>query len=136
MALVARSTKASMDDSTGQFNCIVAGEFYAGEALDAVAPVYIKASDGKVYMSDGTAANEAATVHGFTPKSYLAGATCSIYTSGVRYKYSDGALTAGDKLYLAATPGRLDDAATVGGTAVIATAINADDIVVGLQLNP
>lgn len=136
MALVARSADVSFDDSTTQFAPQVSGELYAGEDLDAGAPCYIAAADGKVYMSDGTAANEAANVKGFVPRQTNNGEPATLFGHGARLKYSDGNLSPGDSFYLAATPGRLDDAATTGGTAVIAWAVDANDIVIGKPLNP
>ena len=42
MADVAKSAAASLDASTGMFAPVVTGNLYAGEALSAVAPCYIK----------------------------------------------------------------------------------------------
>jgi hypothetical protein len=113
---------------------VAAGNLYAGEDLSAVAPCYIKASDGKVYASDGAASNEAAKFHGFTPKSYLAGEPVTLFGSGTRFKYSSG-LTPGATLYIAAAdvytdPGNLDTAATTGDSKGTAFAVSGTDIVV------
>jgi hypothetical protein len=100
---------------------------YAGEDLDAAAPCYIKASDNKVYMSNGTAANEAATLDGFTVMAHKAGEPVTLHGVGTRLGYGDSAspLTASGLLYIGATKGRLDSAATVGGTTPVAKVIGA-----------
>lgn len=124
MALVTRSSNARVDASSAQFAPQISGDYFAGEALDAVAPCYIKASDGKVYMSNGTAANEAAKCDGFTPRSYLAGETVTLYGPGTKFEYATG-MTPGDTLYVGATAGRLDTTATTGDAAGVARAISA-----------
>lgn len=106
----------------------------AGEALLTAAPCYIKASDGKVYMSNGTAANEAAKVHGWTGKSYAANEPVSLWKEGVIFEYGTG-LTPGATLYIGTTAGRLDTAATVGDGVGVATAISATHIQV-VRANP
>jgi hypothetical protein len=128
MATITRVTAASVDASTAMFAPQITG-LIAGEALDACAPCYVKAADGKVYMSNGTAANAAAKVDGFTPRSAAAGEAITLFGPGTRMRYGSG-LTPSADYYLSATAGRLDDAATTGGTAIIARAITATDIVV------
>lgn len=99
----------------------------AGEALLTAAPCYIKASDGKVYMSNGTAANEAAKLSGWTGKAYSAGQPVTLWPRGVIFEYGAG-LTPGARLYVAATAGRLDTAATVGDTVGVAEVITSTHI--------
>ena len=53
MALATRRTRPSLDAASGMYAAQIAGDFVAGEALDAGAACYVK-SDGKVYMSNGT----------------------------------------------------------------------------------
>lgn len=127
MALVTRAATASLDAAGGMFVPQLAGDLIAGEALDAVAPCYIKNSDGKVYMSNGTAATEPAGFDGFTPKAYSAGEAVTLFGIGARFSYSTG-LTPGAKLFIAATAGRLDTAASIGDAVGIARAVNATDI--------
>lgn len=127
MALVTRSTTAGVD--ANQFEQIMAGELYAGEALDIAAPCYIKSSDGKIYMTNATAANEAAEVSGFTPRAYAIGQPVTLVGNGSRFKYGTS-LTPGDILYAAATAGRLDTAATVGDAFGCAQIVSATDIIV------
>lgn len=59
MSAVTRSSTAGIDTATAMIAPQLTG-LYAGEDLGICAPCYIKASDGKVYQSNGTAANEAA----------------------------------------------------------------------------
>ena len=103
------------------------GNLRAGEALLAGAPCTI-ASDGDVELSDGTAANAAAAVHGFTVKDYAIGEEVTLAAPGTRFRYAAG-MTPGDQLFLGATAGRLDDTATTGDTLGIAYALSATDIV-------
>src|SRR5689334_14963550 len=113
MALVTRATKPSLD--ANQANQVATGELYAGEDLDAVAPCYIKGSDGKVYMSDGAASNEAAKFHGFTPRATKTGEPVTLFGVGSRFKFGVG-MTPGATLYIAASdnysgPGNLQTTA-------------------------
>lgn len=126
MTLVTRSTTASID--ANQANQVSAG-LLAGEALDLVSACYIKSSDGLVYMSNGTSANEAAEVVGFTPRAVASGQPVTLFGPGSRFKYGSG-LTPGDVYYLGATAGRLDTAATPGDAFGYARAESATDIVI------
>ena len=128
MSLVTRITRASMDASTGMYAPQLTG-LYAGEDLDVVAPCYIKSSDGKVWMSNGTSANEAAEVVGFTPRAVKSGEPVTLFGLGTRFAYGTG-LTPGDVYYLGATKGRLDTAATTGDAFGYAIAISTTDIVI------
>lgn len=132
MAVIEKTSKPSMD--ANQNIQTGAGELYAGEDLSAAAPCYIKASDGKVYMSDGAASNEAAKFHGMTPKAYLAGEPVTLYGFSTRFKYSSG-MTPGATLYLAAADvytdaGNLQTTASTGDSKGTAFAISATDIVI------
>lgn len=126
MALITRSANASMDVSTGQYAPQITG-LYAGEDLDVAAPCYIKTSDGKVYMSNGTAANEAAEIIGFTPRAVKNGQPVTLFGKGARFNYGSS-LSPGDRYYIGATAGRLDTAATTGDAKGVAQAITATDI--------
>jgi hypothetical protein len=126
MALVTKSAQASMDASTGMFAPQITG-LIAGENIDVAAPCYIKSSDGKLYMSNGTAANEAAEIVGFAPRAAKAGEPLTLFGGGARFHYGSG-LTPGDKLYIGATAGRLDTAATTGDALGVAQVLTATDI--------
>lgn len=127
MALVARDAGASLDTVTAQKSPQLSGGLYAGQDLDPAAPCYIEA-DGKVYMFDGTAANNKARLAGFTPRRTLQGEPVTLFGAGARFRYASGGLTPGSLLFGAATPGRLDTAATTGDATGIAQAINDTDI--------
>jgi hypothetical protein len=131
MSLVApRASGPSMDTSTGMYAPQITGKI-AGEDLLACAPCYIKASDGKIYQSNGTAVNAAADVVGFSVEARKAGQPCTLRALGTRVGYADaGGLTPGAKYFLAATAGRLDTAATTGGTVAIARAIDDTDLII------
>jgi hypothetical protein len=132
MTVIVKAARPSMD--ANQARQVATGELYAGEDLSAVAPCYIKGSDGKVYMSDGAASNEAAKFHGVTPKDYLAGEPVTLFGAGTRFKLSSG-LTPGATLYIAASSvyddaGNFDTATTTGDTKGTAFAVSATDIVI------
>lgn len=129
MADLVKNARASMDTSTGMFAPQKTGDLYAGEALTAAAPCYIKASDGKVYQSNGTAANEAAKFDGFTPTAHAIGEPVALFGVGARFRYGTG-LTIGADLFVSATAGALSDTATTGGVRAIARVMTATDIVV------
>lgn len=126
MALITRSTTASIDMVTARNAPQISG-LYAGEALDVCAPCYIKSSDGKVYMCNATADNEAAEFAGFTPRAVAADEPVTLYGLGTRMKYGSS-LTPGNILYLGATAGRLDSDMTTGDRLGIAIVVTATDI--------
>ena len=125
MAVVARDANAGMDASTAMVLPNIAG-LIAGANL-VVGPCYIKAADGLVYNSDGTAANEAAKIDGFCWRAALAGQPITLLAKGARLRWGSG-LTPGQDLFIAAVAGGLDSAATTGGTVAVARAINDTDI--------
>lgn len=119
---------AGLDTSQAMTAPHIAGNLNAGEALEACAPCYIKAADGLVYQSNGTAATEAAKFDGFTGKAYKLGQAVTLFGVGCRLRYSAGTLVPGTDLYVATVAGSLADAATTGGVRAIARAINSTDI--------
>lgn len=127
MAQIARATDASIDTSTAMVAPQVPG-LIAGAAIDVCAPCYV-ASDGKVYMSNGTAVNAAAGFLGFAAKACPAGQAVTLFGAGTRMRYGTG-LTPGANYFLDTTAGRLNDVATTGGTYVVAKAVDTTDIVV------
>lgn len=122
---ITKDANASMDASTGMMAPQITG-LMAGEALDVAAPCYIK-SDGLVYMSNGTAADAAAIVAGFTPRAVASGQPCTLFGAGARFRYGTS-LTPGALLYLFTTKGTLGDAANTGHPLAIAQAIDTTDI--------
>lgn len=124
MALVTKASDASMDTASILYAPQRPG-LTAGEALDALAPCYIKQSDGLVYMSNGTAANEEASFDGMTPRAYALGdSNVTLFGLGTKLRYATG-LTPGAMLYIGATAGRLDTAPTAGDGAGVARVISA-----------
>ncbi len=134
MGLITRSANAGIDTISAQTAPQITG-LYAGEDLDIAAPCYIKSIDGKVYMSNATAANEAAEVVGFTPRAVKSGEPVTLFGKGVRFAYGSS-LTPGDIYYVGATAGRLDSAATVGDAFGVAQAINTTDIRIVCDTKP
>lgn len=127
MALVTPRTRPGVDTGAAMYAPQVAG-LVAGEDLLAAAPVYIKAADGKIYMSNGTAATEPARCHGMCAEVVKAGEAVTLLAVGTRVGYATSGLTPGARLFIGATAGRLDTAATTGDAVGIAFAINATDI--------
>lgn len=141
MAAITRSAKASVDPvslskvpQTPNLSALV-----AGEDLDAAAPCYIKTADGKVWMSDGTAANEAAEIMGFTPRSYKAGMAVTLVGAGAVFFYSDDfsadSVAAGDVVFISATAGELDTGATTGDAVGVAAVLDNEHIIVKRAFN-
>lgn len=128
MALVTRASDASVDASTAMLAAQIP-DLIAGEDLE-IGPCYIKASDGKAYASNGTAANAAAKSQGFCARSVKAGQPVTLFGPGTRFRYAASGLTPGAALYIGATAGRLDTTASVGDAVGIAFAKDATDIVV------
>lgn len=128
MSLVTRSSSASLDVSTAMYAPQLTG-LVAGEDIDVAAPCYIKSSDGYVYMSNGTLANEAAEFAGFSAREAKSGQPVTLYGLGTRFRYGSG-LTPGDVYYIAATKGRLDTAATTGDTMGVCVAVTSQDVIV------
>lgn len=132
MTIVVRASDASLD--ANQARQVLAGNVFAGEALDAVAPCYLKTSDGKVYLCDGAANNEAAEFIGFTARAVAIGQPVTLFGAGSRFKFSSG-MDVGAILYLRDADsyydaGNLDTATTPGDTLGTAVAISATDILV------
>jgi hypothetical protein len=126
MALIVRGSLARIEATSAQHaSQIPGGILFAGEALAAAAPCYISVSDGLVYEGDGTAATNAAEVSGFTARPHATGEAVTLWGPGAIFEYDEAAgMTAGDRFFLAATAGRLDDTATTGGVTAIATALD------------
>ena len=124
MADIAKSGTPSLASVLPPQNCQIAG-LLTGEAIAAGDACYIK-SDGKIWRSIGTAANAAAKVHGFALEACASGEACTIMWD-VNVRYGAG-LTPGTRYYVGAAAGALADAATTGGTAPVAFAVDATRI--------
>lgn len=131
MSLLTRSTNAG-PDPVSLLYCPQIPDLIAGEDLDVAAPCYIKSSDGKVYMSNATAVNEAAEFAGFTARAAKSGQPVTLVGLGARFQYGSS-LTPGSVYYIGATAGRLDTAQTVGDTEGVAVAITSTDIMITRQ---
>jgi hypothetical protein len=132
MASVTRDANASVDASTAMFAAQITG-LIAGEDL-VIGPCYVKAADGKVYKSNGTAVAEAAKFDGFAARAALAGQPITLYGVGCRIRYGNG-LTPGADYFVDTVAGGLSDVATTGGTTAIARAIDTTDIRVTRNTN-
>lgn len=128
MAAITRLATASPDTSNALVTPQAAG-LVAGADIDAGAPCYIAAADGNVYMSNGSAANEAAKVHGFAYQSAKSGAAVTLALPGARFGQYAAGMTPGAAVYVGTTAGRLDTAATTGGTTKIGYAVTATDVI-------
>lgn len=127
MAEVTKSGTPSLATAVPPNSCRVGSGLKAGEAIAAGDVCYIKASDGLVWKSSGAAANAAARARGMALVASSAGEAVTLYRDiDVRFA---SALVAGTDLYLSGTvAGGLADAASTGGTAAIAFAIDATRI--------
>lgn len=101
----------------------------AGAAITAGQFVYIRAADSLVLPATGAAANEAARARGVVLQPAKIGDGVTIH-HGVVVRWGSG-LTPGVDYYLSGTnAGELADAASTGGTRVIAFAVDAERIYV------
>ena len=126
MATIAKSGTPSLASQTPPQTQQLAG-LKAGEAIAAGDACYIK-SDGKVWRSTGAAVAAAAKVRGFAAEACAVGEAVTLYWD-VEIRYGAG-LTPGADYFLSVTAGALDDAATTGGTAPVAYAVDATRVAV------
>lgn len=129
MATVARSGTPSLATTLPGPEHSLSGLTNGSVALVAFDACYID-SAGLVQKSTGAAATAPAKVRGYAAQAYAIGDTDVTLYFGVRVRYGAG-LTPGTTLYLSATAGLLDDAATTGGTAPIGYVVDATRV----QLN-
>ena len=125
MAVIAKSGTPSPSSPSPSFEHSTVG-LLAGEAIAAGDVCYIKAADGKVWKSNGTAANAAALYDGVAAKAASVDEAVTLFY-GVTFAYGSG-LTPGARYYVAATAGALNDAATTGGTVPVAAAVDTTRI--------
>lgn len=124
MALISKSGTPSLASATPSRENAITG-LLAGEAIAAGDICYI-ASDGTVMRANGTSANAAAVGFGIAGGAANTGEAVTLFRN-VRFHYGSG-LTPGAPLYVGATAGRLDTAATTGGTVVVARVVDATRI--------
>lgn len=129
MALVALATSPGPgpDLSTFELAPQITG-LVAGEDLLVIAPCYIKTSDGLVYQCNGAAATEPAEFAGVTARATKSGQPVTLFSLGACARYGAFSGQAGDLLYIAATAGRLDTAATTGGVVPVAKILDTTRI--------
>lgn len=97
----------------------------AAVALAAGDMVYLTAT-GTLDKANGTAANALALSVGMMPAAAQAGEKAVAY-HGCEFQYGAG-LTPGTRVFVSATAGALDDAATIGGTVAVGFVTTATNI--------
>lgn len=132
MAAITKSANISMDTVSGMKPSTISGKV-AGEAIAKGDACYIKGSDGKIYRSIGTAANEAANVHGLAADASAAGEAVTLYGAGGIWEYSTG-LTPGAAVYLGLVAGGLDTAAQVGHPTPVGHVVDAQRIRIAVYM--
>jgi len=132
MATIVRSTDAHPDPVHARYasRTPMLTPLVAGEILDRAAPCYIKSSDGKIYMCNAGSSNEPSEILGFTGKPYVADEPVTLFREGSVFYYSDGNLTAGDKMYLHTASGLLSGSATLGDALGVAVCLDTKHILV------
>jgi hypothetical protein len=78
-------------------------------------------------MTNATAADALANVHGWTGQAYAIGEPVTLWGRDAIFQYGTG-LTPGATLYAGATKGRLDTAPTVGDAVGVALVVSATHI--------
>ena len=126
MAAITKSVNISMDTNSGMRAGTISGKV-AGEAIAKGDACYIKGSDGKIYRSIGTAANEAAMVHGLAADAAAANEAVTLYGAPSIWEYSTG-LTPGTAVFLGLVAGGLDTAAQIGHPAPVGHVVDAQRI--------
>lgn len=113
MADIARSTSVKPEMSRCMFAPQIKG--IAGVAIAAGQTIYQKAADGKLYLADGDAANEAAIAWGIAPKAYALGESAMAFGLGAKFgRYCNVAQNVGTYLYVSTTAGALGTTASPG----------------------
>jgi hypothetical protein len=122
--LVTKSTKASIDGTSGVINPQIAG-LLAGENIAQLDLVYIK-NDGSVWRATAAVLNAAAHAIGISPRDANTGEPVTIFTGpGIQARYADAStFTPGAILYLAETAGGLSTTPTTADAVGVAQAID------------
>ena len=127
MPLIAKSGIPSLSTPNPSSQALRTGK-RAGEAIAAGDALYSH-TDGRLYRATGAAANAAAVVVGFAAVDAAVGDAVTALAAGVMMHYGAG-LTPGTPYYLSGTTaGGIDTAASTGGTAPIAYAWDATQII-------
>jgi hypothetical protein len=126
MAEIAKSGTPSLASVLPPQSSQLAG-LRAGENLAAGDACRINAADGLVYRSSGAAATANANIHGWASEAANSGEAVTLYHA-VNMRYGAG-LTPGASYFLSGTvAGGIADAASTGGTAPCAFAVDATRI--------
>jgi len=128
MTIVVKASNPSVDAVSARYSDSISGKF-AGEALLACDTIYIK-SDGLLWKADGTAATAPAAIKGLAARACAVGEAVTAWGPGTILRYADGTLTPGQTLYVGATAGLIDNAATTGDADGFAFAVNDSDIMI------
>jgi hypothetical protein len=130
MAAIARPADAGMDTVTAMFATQITG-LVLGENCAQNDPLYLKASDGKLWRANAAAATEPANFIGIAPRAGLAGQPITVFGLGTRCKIAAaGGLVPGSKVFLGAVAGGYDTAAQVGDAAGVGRAVTDTDMIV------
>ena len=122
MANITISARASVDANTAMVAAQVSG-LLAGEDIAAGTPVYIKASDNKLYKY---ASGEAFA--GIAARTVKTGQALTVFGIGTRFHASDTALTA--NTYYVGAAGTISDAATAVDARGAFIRVSANDLLV------
>lgn len=129
MAVVTVAADASIDASTAQFAPQIPDGIAGEDIVNVGAPCYIDNTTGNIFNADGTAANQKAVLAGFAARPAKSGQPVTLFGVGTRFRYCSVAQTPGIKLFIAATPGKLDTVATTGDAVGVAQVLpNGIDI--------
>ena len=126
MVAVAKSGTPSLASTLPPQSQQLAGNLRAGEAIAAGDACYI-ASTGLVMKSTGAAANAAAKVRGFAAEACAINEAVTLFFD-VNFNYGSGLTPGADYFLSGTTAGGLDTAASTGGTAPVAYAVDATRI--------
>ena len=126
MAAITKSATVNMDAVSGMKPSTISGKL-AGEAIAKGHACYLKGADGKIYKSIGTAANEAAKVHGFAADAAAINEAVTLYGAGAIWEYGT-ALTPGVDVFLGLVAGELDTVAQLGHPLPVGHVVDAQRI--------
>lgn len=96
----------------------LAGDYFAGEAIDAAGVPCRIHSDGTIRKTNGTALDASAQCDGFSAAAYAVGDAVTLLGPNTVFgRYCATPQTPGTSLYASATAGLLDTTATTGNPA-------------------
>ena len=126
MAVIVKSANSSWDADSTLRTTHITGDLFAAEDLTDLTPCYISSVNGKAYQCVDSGTAEQKRIAGYTARKYKQGEAITLWEPGLKGRYSEGLLTAGQPIYMGGA-GQLLDAA--GGDATpVAQAIDKFDI--------